>query len=266
MWFVNILSADYISVNFVHKLDQKYRDFEVGFLLIYLICQKATCTTTFQAFLFSVVYGICMCTLLLPHFLLILFEVIVISFYSLFVYYTNWCKVLFLFTFWFACFCCFGFVYWLGRAVFLAWKWLAVFFMFCSYAFVDPDGCCYVLMVCIEADSFLLLYFIRGDVDNFISLNFRLFSLVFGYQPHLIFQQSGNSNIPLMRIYFKEYIGDIFVDVIFDGFDTPRMMGHEISKFKYFIFEEEIIFAIFFTLINPLFDGFFFHWFFNERK
>ena len=185
--FCEHLSAEYISIDFIHMLDQKYRDFEVGFLLIYLICQKTTCTTTIGAFLFPVVYDIRMCTLLLPYFLLILFEVIVISFESLFVYYTNRCKVLFLFTFWFACFCCFGFVYWLVGAVFLAWKWLAVFYMFGSYAFVDPDGCCYVLMVCIKADSFLLLYFIRVDVDNFFSLNFGLFSLVLGYQSHLIF-------------------------------------------------------------------------------
>lgn len=170
-WFLwEYSSADWISTISIHVLYQKYRDFEIGFILINLIRQKTTRTTNIKAFLFLICHNISMRTLFLPDFLLILFKILIISFNKLFIYETNWSQILFLFTFWFTCFCSFRFIYWLIDVIFLAWTWLAEFHRFRLGAFVDSDWCCHVLIVSIETDFFLLLYFIRVDHDTFFTL------------------------------------------------------------------------------------------------
>ncbi len=62
-----------------------------------------------------------------------------------------------------------------------------------------------------------------------------------------------------MRIDLKKDVGDIFIDVIFDGLDSSWMFENKFTKVKYLIFIEDIDFAVFPTLSDPFFDGFSLH-------
>ena len=62
-----------------------------------------------------------------------------------------------------------------------------------------------------------------------------------------------------MRIDLKKDVGDIFIDVIFDGLDSSWMFENKVTKVKYLVFIEDIALAVFPTMSDPFVDGFSLH-------
>lgn len=142
--------------------------------------------------------------------------------------------------------------------IFVTWMLLTVFDILSLWMLIHSDRSGHNLIISMKT-NFFLFFDIIWPFDAFLSFLFRLFDLFLRNQSNLILQELANRSCSVMGIHLEKNISDIFEDVIFDGFNTSRMLSHKITKIKHFIFKKHIILTVFFTLIYPFINRFFFH-------
>jgi hypothetical protein len=64
----------------------------------------------------------------------------------------------------------------------------------------------------------LFLFFRPIKIWTFFCFLACIGGFILGYETHLILHELGKCRCSLMRVDFEKNVGDVFVDIIFDGF------------------------------------------------